>query len=142
MVQGALATTGMFYGDNIELDNNGSYQVTLIGHKEEYVITPPAVAVSGMITGTPWWELDGQSTITCAKTGYRAEINYTPAERGQWYHLKNKIQVCLFGEKIPRGAAGVYFFCLFSLFCGGLGRGGQNSSARAPSVHPRAKNWV
>lgn len=68
-------TKSKFLGLSIGVHNVGKGIVTVHNHNEEYELTFPNGYARSILT-VPWIELGGATTITCAKTGYQASIEF------------------------------------------------------------------
>ncbi|XP_037035704.1 oxysterol-binding protein-related protein 9 isoform X3 [Bradysia coprophila] len=68
-------TKSKFLGLSIGVHNIGHGVVTVSDYNEEYVLTFPNGYGRSILT-VPWIELGGTVTITCAKTGYHADIDF------------------------------------------------------------------
>ncbi|CAG0889302.1 unnamed protein product [Darwinula stevensoni] len=68
-------TKSKFLGLSIGVHNIGQGCVSLLDHQEEYIITFPNGYGRSILT-VPWIELGGSCTITCAKTGYYANVEF------------------------------------------------------------------
>uniref|UniRef100_A0AAG5DAP8 Oxysterol-binding protein n=2 Tax=Anopheles atroparvus TaxID=41427 RepID=A0AAG5DAP8_ANOAO len=87
-------TKSKFLGLSIGVHNIGQGTVTLCDLNEEYIVTFPNGYGRSILT-IPWIELGGTITITCPKTGYRADIDFItkPFYGGK----KNRIQGEIYG---------------------------------------------
>ncbi|XP_060083643.1 oxysterol-binding protein-related protein 9-like isoform X3 [Ylistrum balloti] len=74
-LDGYIWTKSKFLGLSIGVHMIGQAVVSLIDHDEEYVITFPNGYGRSILT-VPWVELGGKVTITCAKTGFSANIDF------------------------------------------------------------------
>ncbi|KAL5104817.1 Oxysterol-binding protein-related protein 9 [Taenia crassiceps] len=75
-VSGHIWTKSKFLGLSIGVEMVGSATIVLLDRPgEEYVVTFPS-AYGRNILGVPWVELGGQCSVTCAKTGYSADVNF------------------------------------------------------------------
>ncbi|VDM16607.1 unnamed protein product [Hydatigera taeniaeformis] len=75
-VSGHIWTKSKFFGLSIGVEMVGSATIVLLNRPgEEYVVTFPS-AYGRNILGVPWVELGGQCSVTCAKTGYSADVNF------------------------------------------------------------------
>ncbi|GIX97682.1 oxysterol-binding protein-related protein 9 [Caerostris darwini] len=68
-------TKSKFLGLSIGVQNIGEAIINVLKHNEEYVLTFPS-GFGRSILGTPWIELGGAVTVTCAKTKYYANIEF------------------------------------------------------------------
>ena len=91
-MQGSLSYSGTFYGDSIEVINQGSFQLTLLNHKEQYNITVPSVVLRGLVAGAPSFQLEGRSTIVCPQSGYQADIEFAASHPQEQHDLVNKVE--------------------------------------------------
>ncbi|XP_069126896.1 oxysterol-binding protein-related protein 9-like isoform X2 [Argopecten irradians] len=74
-LDGYIWTKSKFLGLSIGVHMIGKAVVSLIDHDEEYVITFPNGYGRSILT-VPWVELGGKITITCAKTGFSANVDF------------------------------------------------------------------
>ncbi|OWF54381.1 Oxysterol-binding protein-related protein 9 [Mizuhopecten yessoensis] len=74
-LDGYIWTKSKFLGLSIGVHMIGQAVVSLIDHDEEYVITFPNGYGRSILT-VPWVELGGKVTISCAKTGYSANVDF------------------------------------------------------------------
>lgn len=68
-------TKSKFLGLSIGVHNVGKGWVNVINHGEEYIVTFPNGYGRSILT-VPWIELGGNTTITCAQTGYTASVEF------------------------------------------------------------------
>ncbi|XP_043483111.1 oxysterol-binding protein-related protein 9 [Leptopilina heterotoma] len=68
-------TKSKFLGLSIGVHNVGKGWVNVINHGEEYIVTFPNGYGRSILT-VPWIELGGNTTITCAQSGYTASIEF------------------------------------------------------------------
>jgi len=68
-------TKSKFLGLSIGVHHVGQGCISLSDYDEEYIITFPN-AYGRSILGVPWVELGGSVSITCAKTGYSASVEF------------------------------------------------------------------
>lgn len=74
-IDGHLWTKSKFLGLSIGVEMVGSAVINLLTRDEEYVVTFPC-GYGRNILSVPWMELGGKTSITCAKTGYVANIEF------------------------------------------------------------------
>lgn len=105
-------TKSKFLGLSIGVHNVGRGVVNLLERGEEYILTFPNGYARSILT-VPWIELGGATTITCAQTGYQANIEFLtkPFYGGK----KNRItcQVNQPGDKKP-------FLSITGEWCGAM----------------------
>ncbi|XP_047116851.1 oxysterol-binding protein-related protein 9 isoform X1 [Schistocerca piceifrons] len=93
-------TKSKFLGLSIGVHNIGQGCISVLEYDEEYIVTFPNGYGRSILT-VPWIELGGSVTITCAKTGYSANIEFhtKPFYGGK----KNRITAEAFqpGDKKP-----------------------------------------
>ncbi|GAB6026568.1 hypothetical protein CHUAL_012984 [Chamberlinius hualienensis] len=93
-------TKSKFFGLSIGVMMLGQGCVSLVDHDEEYIVTFPNGYGRSILT-IPWIELGGTTSITCAKTGYNANIEFItkPFYGGK----KHRLSADVFGpnEKKP-----------------------------------------
>ncbi|XP_034949076.1 oxysterol-binding protein-related protein 9 isoform X2 [Chelonus insularis] len=93
-------TKSKFLGLSIGVHNIGKGWINVLEYGEEYVLTFPNGYGRSILT-VPWIELGGTTTITCAQTGYHANVEFLtkPFYGGK----RNRIvcQVTQPGEKKP-----------------------------------------
>ena len=53
----------------------GKAVINLLDRDEDYIFTFPSGYGRSILT-VPWFEMGGQITITCPKTGYSADIEF------------------------------------------------------------------
>ncbi|GCC25515.1 hypothetical protein chiPu_0003925 [Chiloscyllium punctatum] len=68
-------TKSKFLGMSIGVHNIGQGCVSLLDYDEHYILTFPNGYGRSILT-VPWVELGGECSITCAKTGYNANITF------------------------------------------------------------------
>ncbi|PSN42285.1 Oxysterol-binding protein-related protein 9 [Blattella germanica] len=68
-------TKSKFLGLSIGVHNIGQGCVSVLDYDEEYIVTFPNGYGRSILT-VPWIELGGSVTITCAKTGYHANVEF------------------------------------------------------------------
>ncbi|XP_041064234.1 oxysterol-binding protein-related protein 9 isoform X3 [Carcharodon carcharias] len=68
-------TKSKFLGMSIGVHNIGQGCVSLLDYDEHYILTFPNGYGRSILT-VPWVELGGECNITCAKTGYTANITF------------------------------------------------------------------
>uniref|UniRef100_A0A0N8E5Y3 Oxysterol-binding protein n=1 Tax=Daphnia magna TaxID=35525 RepID=A0A0N8E5Y3_9CRUS len=68
-------TKSKFLGLSIGVHHIGQGCVSLLDYDEEYIITFPNAYGRSILT-VPWVELGGSVSITCAKTGYSASVEF------------------------------------------------------------------
>ncbi|XP_061413842.1 oxysterol-binding protein-related protein 9-like isoform X2 [Lethenteron reissneri] len=68
-------TKSKFLGMSIGVHNIGQGCVSLLDHDEDYIITFPNGYGRSILT-VPWVELGGECTISCAKSGFTATVNF------------------------------------------------------------------
>ncbi|XP_061192653.1 oxysterol-binding protein-related protein 9-like [Saccostrea echinata] len=74
-LDGYIWTKSKFLGLSIGVHMIGQGVVSVIDHDEEYVITFPNGYGRSILT-TPWVEMGGKVTMSCAKTGYNATVTF------------------------------------------------------------------
>uniref|UniRef100_A0A5K3EKR4 Oxysterol-binding protein n=1 Tax=Mesocestoides corti TaxID=53468 RepID=A0A5K3EKR4_MESCO len=75
-VSGHIWTKSKFLGLSIGVEMVGNATIVLLDRPgEEYVVTFPS-AYGRNILSVPWVELGGQCSVSCAKTGYYATVNF------------------------------------------------------------------
>ena len=65
-----------FYGNSISAIFEGTARLTLLSRGEDYLITFPYAHCKGIFLGPLAFELGGKVTITCEKTGYKADLDF------------------------------------------------------------------
>ncbi|XP_066996674.1 oxysterol-binding protein-related protein 9 isoform X2 [Anabrus simplex] len=68
-------TKSKFLGLSIGVHNIGQGCISVLDYDEEYIVTFPNGYGRSILT-IPWIELGGSVTITCAKTGYSANVEF------------------------------------------------------------------
>lgn len=68
-------TKSKFMGMSIGVSMVGEGALHLLEHDEVYVFTLPSAYARSILT-VPWVELGGKVSITCAKSGYSAAVNF------------------------------------------------------------------
>lgn len=68
-------TKSKFLGLSIGVHNIGQGCISVLDYDEEYIVTFPNGYGRSILT-VPWIELGGSVTITCAKTGYSANVEF------------------------------------------------------------------
>eukprot|EP00795_Rhopilema_esculentum_P004515 gene4515-20767_t len=68
-------TKSKFLGLSIGVNMVGEGRTYVLDHDEEYTMTFPSAYGRSILT-VPWVELGGKTEITCAKTGYRADVEF------------------------------------------------------------------
>jgi hypothetical protein len=53
----------------------GKAVLNLLDHDEEYILTFPSAYGRSILT-VPWFEMGGEVTIQCAKSGYNATLEF------------------------------------------------------------------
>eukprot|EP00105_Crassostrea_gigas_P005452 XP_011419068.1 PREDICTED: oxysterol-binding protein-related protein 9-like isoform X1 [Crassostrea gigas] len=74
-LDGYIWTKSKFLGLSIGVHMIGQGVVSVIDHDEEYVITFPNGYGRSILT-TPWVEMGGKVSMSCAKTGYNATVTF------------------------------------------------------------------
>lgn len=74
-INGYIWTKSKFLGLSVGVHMIGQAVISLLGHEEEYVVTFPNGYGRSILT-VPWMELGGKVSISCAKTGYYANIEF------------------------------------------------------------------
>lgn len=75
-ISGSILAKSKFYGNSLSAILDGAARLTLLKRGEEYVITMPYAHCKGILIGTLTMELGGKVSISCEKTGYKAEIDF------------------------------------------------------------------
>ncbi|KAJ3050248.1 hypothetical protein HK097_008781 [Rhizophlyctis rosea] len=76
-VNGIVAFDGMFAGTSMRFTNMGTIYVRLERFEEEYVIHPPNFSLRGLLTGSLFADLSGNTLrVECRKTGLEANISF------------------------------------------------------------------
>jgi hypothetical protein len=70
-----IYTKSKFLGLSVGVHNIGQGSIYLLDRGEEYVCTFPSAYGRSILT-VPWMELGGSVTISCAQTGYSANIDF------------------------------------------------------------------
>jgi oxysterol-binding protein-related protein 9/10/11 len=71
----------------------GKAVLSLLDHDEEYVLTFPSAYGRSILT-VPWFEMGGQVSINCAKTGYNCSIEFltkvekSPIDIKLWFNYR------------------------------------------------------
>ena len=81
------------FGRTINVRQVGHAILHLDEHDEDYLITLPGLHIEGLISGSPFVELNGSSYIV-SSTGYTAKIDYTGA--GWVSGSKNSVKASIF----------------------------------------------
>ncbi|XP_069673311.1 oxysterol-binding protein-related protein 9 isoform X2 [Periplaneta americana] len=68
-------TKSKFLGLSVGVHNIGQGCISVLDYDEEYIVTFPNGYGRSILT-IPWIELGGSVTITCAKTGYSANVEF------------------------------------------------------------------
>uniref|UniRef100_A0A672T2V8 Oxysterol-binding protein n=1 Tax=Sinocyclocheilus grahami TaxID=75366 RepID=A0A672T2V8_SINGR len=68
-------TKSKFMGMSVGVSMVGEGVLYLLDHGEEYAFTFPSAYARSILT-VPWVELGGKVTISCAKTGYSANVTF------------------------------------------------------------------
>lgn len=68
-------TKSKFLGLSVGVHNIGQGCISVLDYDEEYIVTFPNGYGRSILT-VPWIELGGSVTITCAKTGYNANVEF------------------------------------------------------------------
>lgn len=95
-----------YTAQEITLSRTLTLRINQIGHaivhidryKEAYLVTLPTLTVKGLLSGTPYPELTGESYIT-SSTGYTARIEYEG--KGWTSGTKNSFQATLYRTSDP-----------------------------------------
>lgn len=74
-VEGYTWTKSKFLGLSIGVHMIGKATLTLLDHNEEYFFTFPSAYGRSILT-VPWFEMGGQVSITCPKSGYYSNIEF------------------------------------------------------------------
>ncbi|CAH1773458.1 unnamed protein product [Owenia fusiformis] len=74
-IDGYIWTKSKFLGLSIAVHMIGQAVISVIDHDEEYIVTFPSGYGRSILT-VPWVELGGKVNISCAKTGYSANIEF------------------------------------------------------------------
>ena len=97
---GYIWTKSKFLGLSIGVDMVGQAVLMLLDHGEEYVFNFPTAYGRSILT-VPWMEIGGNVTISCAKTGCIANIEFLT--KPFWGGKRNQLRAEIFGcnEKKP-----------------------------------------
>ncbi|XP_074661300.1 oxysterol-binding protein-related protein 9-like [Tubulanus polymorphus] len=74
-MDGYIWTKSKFLGLSIGVHMIGQAVISVLDHDEEYILTFPSAYGRSILT-VPWVELGGRIAVTCAKTGYSANIDF------------------------------------------------------------------
>lgn len=97
---GYIWTKSKFLGLSIGVDMVGQAVLMLLEHGEEYVFNFPTAYGRSILT-VPWMEIGGTITISCAKTGCTATIEFLT--KPFWGGKRNQLRSEMFcsGDKKP-----------------------------------------
>ncbi|XP_028404768.1 oxysterol-binding protein-related protein 9-like [Dendronephthya gigantea] len=97
---GHIWTKSKFLGLSIGVEMVGQGCISVIPYDEEYIATFPNAYGRSILT-VPWMEMGGQTAITCAKSGYNANIHFhcKPFYGGKKHRVTAEITAP--GEKKP-----------------------------------------
>lgn len=74
-VNGSFWTKSKFLGLSLGVNFIGSVKLHLLDYDEVYEATLPSAYARSILT-VPWMEMGGKCVISCAKTGYSADIDF------------------------------------------------------------------
>lgn len=74
-IDGYTWTKSKFLGLSIGVQFVGKAVLSLLDFDEEYVLTFPSAYGRSILT-VPWFEMGGQVSVSCAKTGYSSNIEF------------------------------------------------------------------
>ncbi|KAM9467576.1 oxysterol-binding protein-related protein 8 isoform 2-T2 [Clarias gariepinus] len=76
-LSGSILAKSKFYGNSLSAILDGEARLTFLNRGEDYIMNMPYAHCKGILYGTMTMELGGQVTITCEKTGYSAQLEFT-----------------------------------------------------------------
>eukprot|EP00040_Diaphanoeca_grandis_P023509 m.128046 g.128046 ORF g.128046 m.128046 type:complete len:813 (+) comp29310_c0_seq1:313-2751(+) len=79
VVDASLTRSQHFYGWGMAVVDAGKVRVTLLGQREQYIITMPRQEVRGIAIGRLVWEYAGTASIVCEKTDMSLNIKFNRA---------------------------------------------------------------
>ena len=74
-LDGYTWTKSKFLGLSIGVHMIGKAVLSLLDHEEEYIFSFPSAYGRSILT-VPWFEMGGQVTIQCPKSGYNTTIDF------------------------------------------------------------------
>ncbi len=74
-MDGYTWTKSKFLGLSIGVHMIGKAVLSLLDHDEEYIFSFPSAYGRSILT-VPWFEMGGQVTILCPKSGYNTTIDF------------------------------------------------------------------
>jgi hypothetical protein len=86
-LDGYTWTKSKYLGLSIGVEMIGKAVLSLLDLDEEYVMTFPSAYGRSILT-VPWVEIGGHVTITCAKTGYSAAVDFLTKVKVDYFHFK------------------------------------------------------
>lgn len=75
-ITGSIMAKSKFYGNSISAILEGRCRLSLLSRGEDYLINFPYAHCKGIFLGPLAFELGGKVMITCAKTGYKTELEF------------------------------------------------------------------
>ena len=66
----------------------------MLDYDEEYIVTFPNGYGRSILT-VPWVEIGGKTTITCAKTGYHATVDFHTKVHRKLAFLNDRTNLCV-----------------------------------------------
>ncbi len=85
-------TKSKFLGLSIGVHMVGKAVLSLLDLDEEYIFTFPSAYGRSILT-VPWFEMGGQVSITCAKTGYYSNIDFLTKVHFNYIFAKTLIEI-------------------------------------------------
>lgn len=78
VINGSFRCISTMSGNTAITSFNGRVYVTILNHNEEYILTFPSFSIHGLLVGHMYMQLTGHCTISCARTGLNAFIDFQP----------------------------------------------------------------
>ncbi|XP_048731335.2 oxysterol-binding protein-related protein 8-like isoform X2 [Ostrea edulis] len=75
-ISGSILAKSKFYGNSLSAILDGTAKLTFLKRGEDYLITMPYAHCKGILIGTLTMEMGGKISISCPKTGYKAEVDF------------------------------------------------------------------
>ncbi|KAI3377996.1 hypothetical protein SNEBB_009364 [Seison nebaliae] len=95
-IMGQIYTKSKFYGLSLAVHLVGHTYLNLLNFEEEYEFSFPSAFGRGLF-GSPWFEMAGEVSINCKKTGYYSKIDFHP--KPFYGGKKHQIHAGIFHQK-------------------------------------------
>eukprot|EP00048_Salpingoeca_helianthica_P013666 m.205957 g.205957 ORF g.205957 m.205957 type:complete len:850 (-) comp15533_c1_seq1:66-2615(-) len=93
VLHGQVRVGSKFLGNGIDAPFDAKLTLTLLEHREDYVMTLPDYHVKGLVLGSTTTEFGGPCSVHCKKTGYMADLKFLmkPLIGGTYHAVEGKL---------------------------------------------------